>query len=408
MTTPADDELLDAWLDGSLEASQIRILAARLQSEPELRRRLVQRARSEALLATAAGGGWTEVRNPHLSLPHRRRWAYAAAALLLAVIGLAWLGVTLAKTGDRIDILSGELLSEAGRPVVPRLDVIFRTADTTPARLRLPDGSVVDLDARTRARITGRRPEQNLRHEVSLYEGGGRFSVSRNDGLFRVAADHAVVTVLGTEFSVRYQGEKRRTVAVEVSRGRISVLHDNRPVEMSAGESRSFAGGGNRTVRARVRKFAGQERQQVLFVSGEERGNRWQLAVENQSIPVEGEGVPASLADLRENQEVLLAIDADDALVKVTVLPPNDEMVLVACDQEKRRLTLSRSKEREGKSTAAYPLAADAVITLGGRSIGLDDLAPGQRLRIGFDAARTVINRVMVVAGQHRSDGEKN
>ncbi len=96
---------------------------------------------------------------------------------------------------------------------------------TTPSQrleLRLPDGSVLNLDARSRAELLLYRD----RREVRLDQGRAMFAVAPDAGRpFEVAAGEVRVTVVGTRFEVRREAEGPRAGGVEIAveEGRVSV-----------------------------------------------------------------------------------------------------------------------------------------------------------------------------------------
>lgn len=88
----------------------------------------------------------------------------------------------------------------------------------------LPDGSELSLDSDTQVQIALYRD----RREVHLTEGQAMFSVA-NDATrpFKVVAGSALITVVGTKFSVRYvtRGTSAGEVNVEVEEGHVKVVN---------------------------------------------------------------------------------------------------------------------------------------------------------------------------------------
>ena len=102
---------------------------------------------------------------------------------------------------------------------LPSFDQGYTAARGQQLEVALPDGSALNLDAQTRARVSLYAD----RREVHLSEGQAMFQVAPDpDRPFHVLAGAARITVLGTRFSVRYQpdaqGIGRVTVAVEEGR----------------------------------------------------------------------------------------------------------------------------------------------------------------------------------------------
>ncbi|MFT3719535.1 FecR family protein [Pseudorhodoferax sp.] len=155
--------------------------------------------------------------------PARRRLAQAlAAATALGVLG-GWLGW---NRWQGQPVFSRHYATERGRS----LDVA------------LPDGSGLVLDTATRVEVTLYRQ----RHEVRLPEGQVLFRVQPNRSRhFDVLAGAARVTVLGTQFSVRYTpSQGSQAVQVAVIEGRVRVASNRagtaaapQAVEIVAGQA---------------------------------------------------------------------------------------------------------------------------------------------------------------------------
>lgn len=115
---------------------------------------------------------------------------------------------------------------------------IYTTAVGEQRAIRLPDGSLLNLN--TRSRIEVRFSEQA--RELRLIEGEALFTVAQDTTRpFTVVTDSAKVRAIGTQFNVYSQGERTNVSVVE---GRVSVAptqstvaqQDVAPVLLNAGE----------------------------------------------------------------------------------------------------------------------------------------------------------------------------
>ncbi|MBH2035226.1 MAG: FecR family protein [Pseudomonadales bacterium] len=109
----------------------------------------------------------------------------------------------------------------------------FSTALGERRQVALPDGSVIDLNSRSRVQV---RYEQDLRH-IELSEGEAMFSVEHdNRRPFVVASGSGKITVTGTRFDVRRDPAETRVV---VEQGTVKVqgrdAADNEFVSLTAG-----------------------------------------------------------------------------------------------------------------------------------------------------------------------------
>ena len=139
-----------------------------------------------------AGSGQPPIRR---TMPWRRALAGIAATVALAALGIAALRWTQADA-----------------------DATYATAMSEQRTVRLTDGTIVHLNARSRIRVhfsTGER-------EVLLTDGEAFFKVERDTSRpFRVRTDDAVVQAVGTQFNVDRTSEST-TVAVVEGRVRVS------------------------------------------------------------------------------------------------------------------------------------------------------------------------------------------
>lgn len=145
------------------------------------------------------------------SIPRRlfsTRWTLAAAASLAAVLVVG--GLEFTGPGP-VPVVAASHFSTpvGGRKIIP-----------------LDDGSKVELNTATVVRAA----VSDVRREVWLDRGEAYFEVAHLAGRpFIVHAGNRTVTVLGTKFSVRREGEK---VTVSVIEGRVRIDDANQPNEV--------------------------------------------------------------------------------------------------------------------------------------------------------------------------------
>lgn len=164
----------------------------------------------------------------------RRAWLLdllprtAAAAAVAAMAGGGWLGWDHWRA----------------QPVFSRQ---YATARGQRLNVELPDGSTLQLDAATRAEVLVYRQ----RREVRLLDGQAMFAVSPDAARpFEVRAGAALITVVGTRFSVRHTqaglDAGKTVVAVESGRVRVAgtASAGQAPVELAAGQGVSADGQG--------------------------------------------------------------------------------------------------------------------------------------------------------------------
>lgn len=186
---------LDAWLDQSLAHK-----AAFWRLEHGWRE--ADRVRALGLPSPKAGAqrfGFTSW-----------RFALPVAASLIGVISL-----TVAELAPR-------------HPVVSAADQRFTTSVGGRSIVPLVDGSKIELNTATvlRTAVTERH------REVWLDHGEAYFQIAHRDGRpFIVHAGSRTITVLGTKFSVRRDGDK---VTVSVIEGRVEVQDAERPEAVPA------------------------------------------------------------------------------------------------------------------------------------------------------------------------------
>lgn len=188
--TDARQAELDAWLEESTmhRATYLRLRHAWRQADGAARDGIT-RARGES---DDAKGRWR----------HWRPWALAAS--LAAVIGLG-----------AVNLWDGQPARMAVSTFATRVG-----ANETVA---LSDGSKIELNTATQIRTA----VSNETREIWLDRGEAYFEVAHRDGQpFVVHAGTHKVTVLGTKFSVRLDGDK---ISVAVAEGRVRVDDEANP-----------------------------------------------------------------------------------------------------------------------------------------------------------------------------------
>jgi transmembrane sensor len=150
--------------------------------------------------ARPAAGAWRPSR-------HAPAAAWAARAAGVAVLGLALAGLW-SLTRDE---------SASGAPAVAQAEQAHATAKGERATMSMADGSRLTLNTATRLRTALTASSRT----VWLDEGEAHFEVARDARRpFVVQAGEQRVTVLGTRFSVRREGQRLR---VSVLEGRVRV-----------------------------------------------------------------------------------------------------------------------------------------------------------------------------------------
>lgn len=116
----------------------------------------------------------------------------------------------------------------------------FTTALGERRQVALPDGSLIDLNSRSRVAV---HYEKGLRG-IELKEGEAMFSVEHDTSRpFVVAAGAGRITVTGTRFDVR-RDEQQTHVAVEVGTVKVQGRDDVAPVALTAGLGTHISGQG--------------------------------------------------------------------------------------------------------------------------------------------------------------------
>jgi transmembrane sensor len=235
--------------------------------------------------------------------PHIAVWSLGAAALVL--IGLVAVFFVSQKSGDYSTRL-GEI-----------------------RRVTLPDGSIMELNTQSQARVT---ITADFR-EVVLEKGEAFFAVAKDSARpFRVKSGAVLVRALGTQFNVYRQSESTRVAVVE---GRVAVEQaGSKSIELSAGNTVDL---GLRQPVQRVATHANSaaawrqhrlvfENETLATVVGEfNRYNSRQLAIESPELGAKRiSGVfkpdrPDALVDfLTQTSGVKVEQDSDERIVLVT------------------------------------------------------------------------------------------
>jgi len=216
MSSPDFEERLNDYLDGDLNDAGRLALSEELERDPEAATAFGEAFQVEALLLAAHGHPHEErramqavERRLHESKVIRgfpfRWWAPAAAAAVVAA-GLLWF--VLHKPSQ--DLVASPTV-ESGQIVwgdrVAAHDLSdgssFRVGGTSPAAIRLRDGSRVELAPGSEGGF--RRADGPVRQIFVLNSGQASFQVTHGGGRFRVETPLGNITVFGTEFSVVLQ-----------------------------------------------------------------------------------------------------------------------------------------------------------------------------------------------------------
>jgi transmembrane sensor len=181
-----DQRRLDAWL----RRSELNRQALRYQQDLWTSLDSLEEQYSTAAVVTAA---------PVTRMPIA--WSLAAG-LLVAVLGVAWIG-----------------LQQSGRWGA----TVYATNTGEVRRVRLEDGTQVDLSPRTRLEVRFVAASR----DVVLRDGEALFTVTRNPARpFTVQARSGLIRVLGTSFNVH---EGPGGVTVSVLEGSVEVMREQQP-----------------------------------------------------------------------------------------------------------------------------------------------------------------------------------
>jgi ferric-dicitrate binding protein FerR (iron transport regulator) len=234
----SDDDLLERAFLGELSAEEEETLVGRLQAEPGLARRMVERSRDEAVLSE-----WAAERRAllHESSPSAQ-WRMgplvsAAAILLFGILSFAaWFrflrsGPDALQTAEVIDAVDcgelkvGDRLSQSSLECGPGGH----------ATLRFPDDTTIEVRENTDLDL---RPSGTKSRNLRLRSGTLIAQVTKLEpgAYFEVASPHAEIRVLGTRFEVTVEGAATR---LGVEEGRVSFRPSGGkdPVFVTAGQS---------------------------------------------------------------------------------------------------------------------------------------------------------------------------
>lgn len=188
----------------------------------------------ERLAALCKADASTPLRQPEPSTSRRTFIRYAVAASLVAMAGgggLYW-----------------------GMSQQPEYSAEFATVAGERRQVPLPDGSVVDLNTRTRMKVHFFSSSR----QVELLEGEAMFSVEHDTSRpFVVQTDKGSVTVTGTRFDVR-RDPARTLVAVESGTVKVKGRADGQgdQITLTAGLGSSIDGSGKATPPSTVNTAA--------------------------------------------------------------------------------------------------------------------------------------------------------
>jgi transmembrane sensor len=175
-----------------------------------------------------------------------------------------------------------------GVPRTTGTDSTYATTLGEQRSVKLPDGSIVFLNTKSRIRTAF----SGAAREVHQLEGEALFVVERDPQRpFRVLAGSTVVQALGTQFNVYRRGE---SVEVSVIEGRVEVSSGAVPAPLNAGEEAHVSHSGRITTQPAedVARAVAWRQRQLIFQSrplGEiaeefNRYNSMQLSVEGGTL----------------------------------------------------------------------------------------------------------------------------
>lgn len=145
--------------------------------------------------------------------PTRKKWYWAAAAVLFLSVGLLWLSRNSKGNATEKDAIAGNINEVSTRP-------------GSKSMVKLPDGSTVWLNAGSKISYT-KDFGKEIR-EVYL-TGEGFFDVTKNkEKPFIIHTSSINIKVLGTAFNVKAYPEDKKT-ETSLIRGSIEVTIKNRP-----------------------------------------------------------------------------------------------------------------------------------------------------------------------------------
>lgn len=240
-----DDTLLRGLVDGTLDTGSRQQLQHRLRADAALRRDCRELLQIHALLRwrsgqVASAGTVQAVRMPAPRSTFRR-WAMAAAALLLVGLGLgAWQVATRASPGVLVQVLAADGVEADQTLTVTRSVRLERlTVRTGLVRLALPEEVTVDIIAP--ATVAFLTPMH-----LQVYGGQVTAEVGERGHGFRIDTPTAQVVDLGTRFGVAVDAQGHSDVVV--FKGTVEVRSaqagaDEVPLRLTGGEAMRMAAG---------------------------------------------------------------------------------------------------------------------------------------------------------------------
>lgn len=235
MSTPCEEirpeleALLAALSDGTLDPAARKRLSQILREHPDARQFYLDYCQMHALLQSAHGV--LQALEPP-STAHRRRlgWLAAAAAVLLAAGGIAFLRETsrveatvALKEGTAWIVRNGERVALPATGEMRPGDRIA-TAANSRTDVQLRDGTRITLLEQTEAEIGPR---------IQLKEGTLRCDVRPQPRPLVLQTPHAEATVLGTEFELTAAWKETR---LRTTSGIVRLSADGRSVDVRAGQ----------------------------------------------------------------------------------------------------------------------------------------------------------------------------
>ncbi len=234
--------LLIPYIKGELSEARRMLVEDHLSKDPASRRRLEE---LRGNVRTMAPGGRRGVGSrPSFARPSFARpfvpWAIAAGVLLVAAyLGLDSLNQILAPSGPRAELasVSGEIFKVSAAGLVPvkageplQEKEVVRTAKASSAVVRLPDGSLIEMNERAELSISGAFSGSTIR----LDRGNIVVQAAKQKrGSLKVATRDSVVNVKGTIFAV---ATGLRGTQVAVVEGHVVVDQNGKTEDLIPGQ----------------------------------------------------------------------------------------------------------------------------------------------------------------------------
>jgi hypothetical protein len=282
------DKLISDYVDGDLDDAGRAALAEELARDKDVRNAFDEALRLEALLSAAHQAGAargavdseSSAARPRKRLLSSRGWLIAAAAAVLAAVGLGIVLALNSSTQPRgpdgkenlvnigpvaagAEVVEGEVTVGGVRVSKVAFGVRARIEGAGPAVIRL-EGATARFEPSSAVIFHG--AGSDARQVVSLEEGKGEFDVTPAISIggvtatnksadvrpkpFRVDTPVGKVTVLGTKFSVELlpevmkgegaMGRKTLAMIVAVAAGTVSVQYNSETHTLTAGMTKAF------------------------------------------------------------------------------------------------------------------------------------------------------------------------